>query len=808
MTRILRIVMATATGVAVVGGPRATAQGAPLPKACVVMSLASKREPPRCMPADTVIALQEASPAARRILEEVRIPWHGLMYLSDGPAMSGNLWRLSASGNADALALRGIPRGAIASAVMVPVACVYEDANFRSRERCHAPGDIVGDLSVLDRMISSLRVPPGLVVRAYAGKHGTGRMMSFTANANWSALNRHALNDAIRSLQVARARLCEGRCVIPASDAYDLRAMFGADWKRDAHRLPQLALPLDTGRDAHAMLRYGGRLTISHSSGASWVHVKGRDRASLVLPGNPRVHRATVAMSFRVGDSIDVQLVRSDADGRFVDAMPVTTLPWPEEADDVISIVNASQRGAIVLDRPRKAIGSWADALVDPPRGFGEQALLGNALTGLKPDASAEARAGDLRPPRGAAILTQYFADDRDPLAMGAAARVCRISVDRVFAMAHRTFARTRGKRRIGKRGIGNWEACASRVTAIVTLYQALFPRGWDIARYRAVIRRVLDSQPVRRDAGSADQEAEFVAAVREQTDTEDTRLADAVLGFHMANVIRAYSMAARIDLEPLAADRDALGAVACGTPAGEAGVSRAGVNTLGWYRYDLADYRYRVVLPHERRHGTPSTLVDEPFVISVSTREDTSDITALRVEMYEWQLRYMQALLPGIRIPTHGFQPELPEPADVSPTTPLSPPCRRDLPHAGRDFLAATGYSMTQGIDDALRHAYARTYADSVFVTVFFRRRPVAVLYGQIPVGGGTDAEVLMVVSAPDNVLDPERDGAVRGAGAAALNYFIQHARSQGMTAVRVQAISGPATKVTKAGFRFDDEL
>ncbi|CAG9181382.1 hypothetical protein [Cupriavidus pampae] len=747
------------------------AERAPDADACVVMSLASTPQPPRCMAMDTVSELQTSGQTGRAVLEAVRIAGRGSLFLSDQPGMAGRLWKVSRSGDASALSLQGVPRAAIASAMMVPEACFYEDAGFKSRTRCHAPGPVVGDLLVLDRMISSMRVPPGLGVRTFVGKNGTGSMTAFTTDTDWHALKKRGLNDAIRSVQVVRTRLCPERCVIAAADAYDLRAMFGADWKRDANRLPQISLPLETGPDAYAMIRYGGRLTISHSSSASWVHVRGRDRGSLLLPGNARVRYTTVKMVFRVGDSVDVQLVRSDAERRFIDATPITTLPWPQQSDEVISIRNMSQRSAIVLDRPRAIVGSGTDATADPLKSLGERA-----------------------------VLAQYFADDRNPLAMSAAARVCRIPLARLFSMPGPSFATTRARK-----GIGNWEACASRVTTIVTLYQVLFPRGWDIARFRTVIRRVLDHGLVQREAGTDAEEAEFVTAIREQTDTEDTRLADAVLGFHMANVIRAYSLAARIDLEPLAADREALGAVACRTPGGQAGVSEAGANTLGWYRYDLNDYVYRVVLPQERRHGTPSQLLNEPFVISVATREDTSDIMALRVEMYEWQLRYMQALLPGTQIPTHGFRPELPD----SPAPRVhSSPCRPDLPHAGRDFLAATGYSMTQGIDDALRHAYARTYADSVFVTVFFRRQPVAVLYGQIPLTGSTEAEVLMLVSAPENVLEPRRDGAIRGAGAAALNYFIQHARSQGMTAVRVQAISGPATKVTKAGFRLDDEL
>ncbi|REE85444.1 hypothetical protein C7418_5607 [Cupriavidus plantarum] len=795
-----RLTVVAAALVIWVGTVSAAQAGTP-PRACLFFSGSGGQmeAKPRCTGPDTIL---ELSGPDRPILQEVRVTGPGVLFLSDKPALSGRVWRGPSSGKADALAARSIPRAAIASALLIPTACFYEDANFLSRTRCYRPGSIVGELLALDRSISSLQVPTGLSVRAFLGRHGTGAMTTFTADANWSALNRIGANDAFRSLQVARTRLCASRCPVPAGDAYDLHALFGAHWKRGADPQPTLTWPVEVGAGTQMAIRYGQRLTVFHSGGATWVHVRGRGPASMLLPEHPDVRYVSVAMAFRVGESFDVQLVRSDADRRFIDATAIATLPWPAQADDVITLLNLGQQDAPVLDHPRVAVVAAASTQEAPKAGFGTQVLLRGAATGIDPPVHRVAT----RASHGEAVLVQYFPDDRDPLAMSAASRVCRVPLDRVIALPSGVTSGKPGATLPTRatRGIGNWEVCANRVMTVITLYQTLFPQGWDIARFRAVIRRVLEHAPLHRESGTDADEATFVAAVREQTDAEDTRLADAVLGFHHANIIRAYSIAGRADLEVLAADRDALGAAACNGSASMAQMSSASAHTLGWYRYDLSNYVHRTVLPRELRNGVSSSLLHEPFVVTVATREQEDDIAALAVQIYRWQQQYMQALLPGVPIPTLGT-PELPEPTEP-PTT--RPPCRADLPHAGRDFLAATGYSMTQGIDDALRHAHARTYADSVFVTVLFRRQAAAVLYGHIPGTGSTEAEVLMLVSAPENVLDPNRDGAIRGAGAAALNAFLQEAASRGMTAVRVQAISGPATKVTKAGFRLDDEL
>lgn len=780
----------------------------PLGHACLVVSGLSGRDQLHCLSPDAVMELrtniahtQGAKPYA---VDELRIPGRGMLFLSDEPGLKGRIWKVSGNANAARMAALGIPRNAIASAMMIPMACFYEHADFKGQERCFAPGDMVKRLPVLDRMISAIRLSPRLGVRTYTDNPGGGATAFFEENANWKDLQARNLNDAIRALQVARSALCTDHCLIPGTDAYDLRSIFGGAWSASAKAAPQISIRLEIAPDTNTVLQYGNTISVSHAGGSSAVNIPMRGQLPIALEPDPRVRYLTIAMSFRVKSSFDVQLIRSDADRRYIDATAITTFPWPAEADEVISLSNASMHGALVLNKAVADVASMPLTYILRDVECGNRPLLSSAIHDLSPCITGTAPPTSL--PDNAPVLMQHYVNDRNPLAVAAAARTCRLQVERALSIHQRGGTPIR-QRRV----IGNWEACADRVTTIITLYQILFPDGWNVAQFKSVIRRVLDGGAATRQAGTDAQEAEFATAVRRQTEVEDTRLADAVLAFHQANVVKAYSISARLDLEPLAADPAELRAVACSAgdrtpdkaPDKTAGAPTTASHTLGWYRLDLSDNVDTIVVPRVMRNGIAAAF-NEPFILSIVTRVNTDDVNMLRVQMYRWQQDYIRALLPPGSPEAASNRPAVELPASTNLSR-ASAQCQTNPAYSGRDFLASTGLSMTEDIDDALRHANA----DSVFVTIFFQGRPVAVLLGDVPNSGSTEAEIRMVVSAPENVLDPHREGAIRGAGAAAINYFIQYARSRQMAAIRTQAISYPAAKAfRKAGFRMHDEL
>lgn len=773
----------------------------PLGQACLVVSGLSAQQQFHCMTPDSVLELQDLARlrgVSTYTVDELRVPKRGVIFLSDEPGLKGRLWRVENSAKPNRLAALGIPRTAIASAMLVPMACAYEHGGFSGRERCFASGQTIGQITALDRKISSLRLSPQVSVRTYAEEQERGRMTYFNEDADLNILNAMGLNDAIRSMQVARYAFCVGRCLIPGTDAYDIRNVFGASWAPDTPgaREPQIALPLEIGPETGAVIRYGNLVLISHANGISGVYFNDSRLGPLTLPRNPRVRYLTVAMSFSVGRWFGVQLIRSDAERRYIDATAISMLPWPAQSDQVVTVLNASRRGALVLDNASASLARPPISSVSRDKACDTRPILSSAVGKLLPCAGQTSADPSRRPLRTAAVLTQYFVDNRDPLAMSAAARVCRVPVERILGMSrHRTFA----PRKV--RVIGNWEVCADRVITIIMLYRTLFPDGWNFSQYRTVIHRVLGQGPVERRAGTEAQEAEFAAAVRRQTEAEDTRYADAILAFHQANIMSVYSLSAGLDLEPLATDPAELGAVACTRWRGTPGTPPTATQSLGWYRLDMGDYVERMIFPYVRRNGI-STISHEPFISRIVTRANPDDITALRIQMYRWEQRFIAALLPATS-PDAASNRSLAFPDTMALPLPSSQ-CEPERPETGQEFLAAAGYSMTQGIDDALRHANA----NNVFVAIFLRGQPVAILFGSVPQDGSTEAEVSMLVSAPDNVLDPNRDGGIRGAGAAALNTFVQYARSHDMTAVRAQAISGPATRMKKAGFRMVDEL
>lgn len=718
------------------------------------------------------------------------------LYLSDRPRLTGRLWRVGQSMDKAALIAEGIAPQSIVSAALAPVACFHADDRFQGEQSCVAPGEMEPSFARLDGKTSSIRLPPGLGARVYAEAGARGRSATLRRSIDQAGLRKLGIDDAIRSAQVARVSIrCRTDCPIPDADAYDLPAQFGRTWSDISHGHPQLAMTFRIDPEARAVVEFGNGLYLQLMHTGAIITTFWPYRQLAALSSDHRARYLTVAMEFRPGQGFDVQLIRSGADRGYLDATLIHSLPWPTERDEVVSIRNAHPARALIrADLTVNAVDPLNRVIRDATCQRVPVLAVGNAfLRGCEPArptaAGTDSPAQIPAPPAARApeaTLVRTFADAGNPLAMGAAARVCRVSLYQIFN------ARP-------MRGIPNWSACVSRTTLIVSLYQTLFPDGWNLERFSNIVRDALDHGRMPASVAGTPPAAQFVHAVREQTGDVDRRYGDAIAAFHQANVLHAYSLARNMDMLAALEQPGTSAPPGCAALAGSAdAIARAQRGMMGDYWLDLTGYTPRTVHPRIWHQGAFQD-TPEPFTFMHAGAEDTELLVSIRALMQNWSDAYLREFSASAEGAT-GVPVTDAAGAGVAPLgEPATQACSAATPQANL-VLAMSGASIANGIEEATREADASSH----FVVASFRGSPVAVLFGTIPTSGERVAESRFLVSAPRSVLDRHTEGAVHGAGSAVSHAFVQHAASLGMTAVRAYAVTAPSVAIKhRMGYR-----
>lgn len=778
--------------------------------ACV-LTTASQLPPALCLAGEgelDLLALARERGLPAYPVQQIRLDDNAVVALSDASRFQGRIRVIHTTIDRAGLERRGLAGGNVGALKLLPTACIYQDADFRGASLCYPPGEVVSSLPApLDRAVSSARVPPSLSLKVSTDVVRAGRESTLRQHTGAAGLAAIGMQDAIRSLQVTRTDPpCTSNCLIPTTDAYDLSGLFGTYWRPRAARVPQIAIALAADDGKNTLVQYGPDLAISvrYTGAVALTFQPSRTLASLAP--NADVRYVTVALSFRPGAWVELQLARHDAQRRYIDATVPVTLPWPTHMADTLSIRNVS---AI---RPTEMAELLVGVATETPRavrGVGcnsnpifaiINALFHNCTPdrqALKPTAETSTTAGrpaedgflvlagrlpapakkttvDAPPPGNNVMpLDRILSDQRNPFAIHAAARTCNVPLENLPVV------RT-------KRAPGD---CFARTSRLIELYQLIFPDHWDAEQYTRVVDMALTNGTIGiTSANDPALEAEFVAQIRLQTGARDQRRADAIRAFHHANVLRAYSLARRMDMESLAmrAAPDAQGT----PPTGSASPSPASAfhdaealqrhGVLGLYRLNLRSYVPRLALPRVRRGGAWETSY-EPFTFARVHAGDAGGLHDLVLLMRRWAQEYLA------------------EPAPPDGRSPYP-----DHPYGNSVFLASSGASIAMGIVDEIEQADA----DNEYIIVSYQGQPMAVLQGRIPRRRSLVAEVGMVVSAPRNVLSPETEGTVRGAATYALHHFLQYAEHRGMESVLTDAVSLPSALVKqRAGFHLVDD-
>lgn len=722
-----------------------------------------------------------------------------VLYLSDKPRLAGRIWRIDRSLDLSEISALGIAPYSTASARLAPVACFFGDNSLAGEKSCAQPGEILPTLGKLDGKVASIRVPSGLGVRVYAESGGRGRDAFVRRNQDLAALQRLGMAGTIRAAQVARTSIrCHAECPIPETDAYDLPTLFGDGWWNLSRGNPQFAVTLRVDADARALVEFGDSLYLQVMQSEAMVTTFWPYRRHALLPTRQDVRHLTIAFEFRAPHAFDVQVIRSDAERRFIDASAILTLPWPARRAEMLSIRNAAPAKALVqtlISMQTAAsdarVARDAHCRTEPMLGVGHAFLFGCASPLDHLPAPPLSSPPNRFPSLSESVLVRTFAGAGNPMAMGAASRVCQVMPERLYA-------------RRPMRVIADWSACVSRTTLIITLYQTLFGDRWNLRDFTNIVTDALH-QGITPGVKDTELAKQFVTAVQEQTGGTDRRLDDAIAAFHQANVIHAYSRARTQDME-LAIERAERGGPH-GCPQGvalDASISAMRHGMMGWYQVAIGDYVPRTVIPRVWRNGAFQNS-HESFTYEAGGVNTPGLMESIRYLMHGWGNSYLYAFEAATTLLADA-NPGSDPPRDVAGAAPLPAPPPALCPLADPEsirLLAMSGNSIAMGIAEATLSPSPSDH----FIVVSFRGEPVAVLLGEIPADGSQTAESRYVVSAPQNVLDRYADGAVRGAGSAATHAFIQFALSRSMTAVRALAVTEPSVAIKqRVGFRLLD--
>lgn len=741
-------------------------------------------DPYLCVPDDGMLRARHARlPKApgHFPLGRIEVAPGSIAYLSDDEGFDGSIWALRGTLDASALHWRGIRPASATVLAVSPAACFYRDTHLRSKRLCFPPGPLRTYTPDLFAFASSMRIPGALTVNAFTDFRGRGGMATFRGSLDGKALERADMFQRIRSVHVARMKPPPvlGPLVVPASDAYDLASIFGP------HMFPGASNPYvmmlfdaDPGRDIE--VTYGARVTVRMRKQSAVARLLDPISPLVSLAPDKRTRYYVFAMELRPGDMVSMMVMQAAEDYALIATTPWLDIPWDTPVDAVLSIRNASFGKAVRIDSLLFEVGPFHDrsvraahcerlalkscpAVAEPPRVA--------PLPGPPAQAPAPRSPLPLAPPPADALLLTNIGLNGNPMAVVAAQRACSIPL-------------MRGRRPLGLPGK---DYCISRVMTIVSMYQVLFEDLWRLDAFTAVIDNILARGTTGLRTMDASAEQTLIEAVRWQTGPQDMRRAEALAAFHHANLVRAYSVARTMNMEGATVSGHAGETSASGICGGvKRSISALRWAALGRYDLDLSRYAPMDIRPRERRDGKWAEAGDAFEVMHIQAGQLGRQRQAIDVAQ-AWQRQYLRAMRPeALR-------------------TALADDCPDGDGYTVRDFLASTGLSAAMGIEAAVREGDDET----VIMLVRYRGAPVAMLLGTIPRRGSLEAEITLMVSAPGNVLPPHADGAVRGAGSAALQAFLRYCQERGMTAVRVEAVTEPsATMHQRAGFRLLDDL
>lgn len=564
-----------------------------------------------------------------------------------------------------------------------------------------------------------------------------------------------------------------------ASETVDLSSPFGAAWTDPQPKELLLAFDLTAGRVFR--LDYGEDVQLVFGERYVSLIAGTPRRIQTHLRYLPDTRYLSVALSVGEGRPTDLQLIESDAARGYLRASPIVSLPWPTPSATRLSmyvpdtpanrsapmladtILRSARDDGLPAHRPRRHIAcDAAPELIHVVNYF--LGLCGKAApTVIMPSPSAPPAPDSVSMPP--ARLRRIIANGRNPMGLMAGAYACGFPLDYVAAPRM-------------KRDTVPSLACLSRATLIVTLYQALFPRQWDLTHFTRVIDNVLGQDGVGVPVRDTSDTTTFVSAVLQQNGPTDTRRADALDAFHRANAalgtLDAWSPATSASTSASASTASC--SVAAADPASL--VTRARVAAIGRYELDLANYTPQTIVPRVRQHGTWVASAT-PFTHTIV---DTDDMTALR-EIIDttgaWHARY------------------------AAHEQTLTRPTTADCAQAQRRRFAYTASSLAHNIHN---DAHGGTGDSTIFIVVRHGGAIVSILQAW---RHRDDMHIVGSISAPDNVIAPDAEGALRGGGAYALQRLFAYSQSRGLQRVTSDAITEPSALLkVHAGFRRTGDL
>lgn len=735
--------------------------------ACV-FSEPEQRGERRCFEADKVVDIPEGV-----TVNSVQLARDVELVAAGGTAMSGNLTRFLASSNYRDL--YGNSSSTFRSFHAIPRACIYQNRAYGGRDHCLSPGPLDSDLTdSLDRQASSVILGPGIVFYAFAQQQGKGESL-YRYNDSPSL---GSFDNKARSIQVLRRNLnCFEDCVIGYNEGYDLSDVFRHAGARKL--LPsQVVLTFEVSSQQAFNVYASNAIRIAFYRHSVRMVIDGTDRdlGGIDLPHNAAF--VSVVLGFDTRDHLDVQLIASDSSRGFLAATPIATVArLPSMLDSALSMESEStpirlkslSMGTVAQSaRTRKASGCWnreilalatwflgpcSDGTGNPATDlirFVAGAKPNGNFTSLTPSTPATTSAPDTN-------LASYSAMGNNPMAIHAAARVCRANV------AHIAVPRM-------KRGVDSPANCVERTMTLIALFQALFGPQWSAENFQQVVSNILTHGTTGYASSNPELESQLVDAVRQRArDTaSDTRRQTAMAAFYAADQLFETSRLGTLDLEVAAARMNSTGsreiAQSADAPATLADARSA---PLGLYQLDLREFRPRTIAPRVLREGRWVDSLD-PFTFQVLNWNDIPSMLRLSSVLQSWRDDY--------RI--------------FSRDNSLSP---------GQVSLSATGRNMAASMVTSISEG-----EPGIYVLVLFRGVPVSALVGSIDEDDPTRADVGTVVSHPLSVTYANRDGTVRGAASAGLQHFLTYLQQRGVRTVETSAITKPSALVKKrAGFQ-----
>lgn len=681
--------------------------------------------------------------------------------------------------------------------------CFYEHADYRGRRYCIQPGTLrAGFPEWMDRKTSSIRVPDGLSVRVWDDLWGRGRAATFMGGVSINQLLREGMQDAIRSAQVARTHAaCAGGCVIAPEEAYDLGAIFGPSSADDGTVQASVAFEMRPGQDF--TVEHGRNLRFRFIGDKVTVSDSGSSKPLLSLTLLPATRYALVAFDSDGRESLSAQLVQADASRRYLAATPPLVAPLAETKVDVLAIANY-RLGNFDRNDPnalRLAGASFARARQGGRVTRGVRCHNGPALINvveyflgtcavpaihrLTPVAGDGPRNVPATPAGGGdkpntAVMSHVYAGEYNPMAVYAAARICHMPVESVVHPRMR-------------RGLDGTGSCVYRTMAIIAAYQTVFGPRWTDDEFVEVIRNIVSYGTTGYASSNPEAEDELIRVVLQR---RSNVTGQAFYAFHAANALLGVSYYGTPNLEDVAARPPATGGGAVPFPTAVA----AREADLGAYRLDMANYRPREVRPRLWTNGGWIESTDG-FTREIIPATDHGRLAPAVAALNEWQSAYHAAALQienvalvaafgsgadtryGVRERQERFRQAQDR---------LTPAQRGELK------LAEIGESMAVSLWNEMEDAGGDS---AVYVVVRFRGAVMAVLGGFIDSRG--IGHIDTVVSASRNVLQPYRDGAVRGSGGYAMHGFLQYLGQQGVTEVETDAVTTPSAYLKQsAGF------